>query len=387
MAHDFDRVLNRRGTDSIKWGMYGEDVLPLWVADMDFMSPPAVTDVLRARVEEGFYGYGSDLPALRHTIQERLERLYSWQVAEESIVFLPGLVSGLNVVCRAVGAPGDGVLVNTPVYGPFLTAPGQQQRVLQTAVQTPDEQDGILHYTMDFTALEAAIDPTTRLFILCNPHNPTGRAYSAAELKCLAELCARHNLIVCSDEIHCDLLLDGARHTPLATLDAEMEAHTITLMAPSKTFNVPGLGCSFAVIPNHDLRSRVQQAAAGIVPHVNILGMHAALAAYRDGAAWLDELRTYLTANREYIVQTVREWLPGVRMTVPEATYLAWLDFGAFNLEPSPYQFFLKEAKVALSAGTQFGRGGEGFVRLNFGCPRATLSEALDRMQAALAAR
>lgn len=386
MAYDFDRVLNRRGTDSGKWGMYGEDVLPLWVADMDFASPPAVIEALRARVDEGVYGYGMDSPILRHTIQERLQRLYNWQVPEESIVFLPGLVSGLNVVCRAVGAPGDGVLVNTPVYGPFLTAPGLQQRRLQVAVQTPAERDGILHYTMDFAALEAATDSSTRLFILCNPHNPTGRAYSAAELECLAELCAKHNLIICSDEIHCDLLLDGSRHIPIASLNAEIEARTITLMAPSKTFNVPGLGCSFAVIPNRDLRNQVQQAAAGIVPHANILGIRAALAAYSEGADWLDELRAYLTANRDYMVKTVRERLPEVRLTVPEATYLGWLDFGKLSLEPSPYQYFLKQAKVALSEGTGFGQGGEGFVRLNFGCPRATLSEALERMQAALAA-
>ncbi len=384
MPYDFDHAPNRRGADSLKWQRYGA-ALPLWVADMDFVSPEPVLAALRERVAHGVFGYGAPPDELTETICARLAALYGWTVVPEQVVHLPGLVCGLNVVCRAVGEPGDEVLVQTPVYPPFLAAPGNQDRRLLTAELTAEAHDGRLYYTFDDAAFEAAIGPRTRLFILCHPHNPVGRTFGVAELQRLAAICERHDLTICSDEIHCDLLLDGRRHIPLATLAPEIAQRCITLMAPSKTFNLAGLGASFAIIQNPELRRRFKHALRGIVPDANILGLNAALAAYRHGDHWLRELLIYLAANRDYVVDTIARHLPGLRATVPEATYLAWLDCRDAGLPGNPHPFFLNHAGVALNNGADFGPGGDGFVRLNFGCPRALLVEGLERMRAALA--
>jgi cystathionine beta-lyase len=384
MPYDFDHAPDRRGADSLKWQRYG-GALPLWVADMDFVSPEPVLAALHDRVAHGVFGYGAPPDELTETLCARMADLYGWTVTPEQIVYLPGLVCGLNVACRAVGEPGDAVLAQTPVYPPFLTAPVHQDRRLLAAELTAEARDGRLHYRFDDAAFEAAIDPRTRLFILCHPHNPVGRAFGVEELQRLAAICERRDLIVCSDEIHCDLLLDGRRHIPLATLAPEVAQRCITLMAPSKTFNIAGLGASFAIVQNPELRRQFKQAMRGIVPDANILGLCAALAAYRHGGDWLRELLLYLTANRDYVVDYVARYLPGVRATVPEATYLAWLDCRDAGLPGNPHEFFLNKAGVALNDGAAFGPGGAGFVRLNFGCPRALLAEGLERMRAALA--
>jgi len=384
MLYDFDHAPDRRGADSLKWQRYG-DALPLWVADMDFVSPEPVLAALRERVAHGVFGYGAPPDELTATICARMAALYRWTVTPEQIVYLPGLVCGLNVACRAVGEPGDKVLVQTPVYPPFLAAPGNQDRQLLTAELTAEMRDGRLYYPFDDAAFEAAIGPRTRLFILCHPHNPVGRMFGVEELHRLAAICERHDLAICSDEIHCDLLLDGRRHTPLATLASEIAQRCITLMAPSKTFNIAGLGASFAIIQNPELRRRFKHAMRGIVPDANILALNAALAAYRQGDGWLRELLIYLAANRDYLVDNIKRHLPGVRTTVPEATYLAWLDCRDAGLPGNPHEFFLNHAGVALNNGADFGPGGAGFVRLNFGCPRARLAEGLERMSAALA--
>lgn len=384
MSYDFDRVYDRRATDSAKWTHFPEDVLPMWVADMDFRSPQPILDALHARVDQGLFGYSADLPELWDAISQRLATRNRWQVAHEDYMELPGLVSGLNVVARAIGAPGDGVVVNTPVYGPFLTAPKNQGRVLQMAEQHVTRRDGYLHYEIDFDALEAAVTPETRLFILCNPHNPTGRAYTAQELEGIAEFCLRHDLTLCSDEIHCELLLDGTEHYSIAALVPEIADRTVTLIAPSKTFNVPGLGFSVAIASNPELRAKLQTAAAGIVPHANLLGKHAALAAYSQCDDWLDALLAYLTANRDFAVEYIRQHLPMVECTRPEATYLLWLNCRAAGMGDKPQEFCLNDARIALNDGAWFGDGGDGFVRLNFGCPRATLAEGLERLRLAL---
>jgi cystathionine beta-lyase len=384
----FDDLVERRATDSGKWSWYDEDVLPLWVADMDFASPAPIVAALQRRIQHGVFGYGKDPVELREVVCERLAALYRWQVQPDQIIFLPGLVCGLNVVARAIGERGEGILVTTPVYPPFLTAPLNQERTVVTApltVTTRLDELGrpYLYYAIDFDALEAAVTPSTRLFMLCNPHNPVGRTYSVAELEQLAEFCRRHDLVISSDEIHCDLLLAGAHHQPIAGLAPEIAEHTITLMAPSKTFNIPGLGCSMAIVPNEELRKQMARASAGIVPHVNVLGLVAARAAYSECEPWLAALRSYLTGNRNLVFDFVQTHIPQVRMTLPEATYLAWLDFRAVNLA-GPFHYFLEEAKVALSDGAPFGEGGEGFLRLNFGCCRSTLQQALDKIAAAL---
>jgi cystathionine beta-lyase len=244
--------------------------------------------------------------------------------------------------------------------------------------------DDTLHYTVDFEALEAAIEERTRLFFLCNPHNPTGRVWTRKELACFADIAERHDLVICSDEIHCDLLLDGAQHIPIAALSPEIANRTITLMAPSKSFNIPGLGASFAIIPDKALREKVNRAAMGIVPHVNVLGAVAMQTAYAEGDDWLQQLQTYLTANRDFMVDFVRTRMPGVRVTRPEATYLGWLGCGDLELGKPACDFFLHDARVALNDGAWFGAGGKNFVRLNFGTTRAHLTEGLERMATAL---
>lgn len=383
MSYTFDSPPVRQHTDSLKWHRYGA-ALPLWVADMDFPAPPAVLEALQQRITHGVFGYGAPPETLTETLCQRLADLYRWSVTPEQIVYLPGLVCGLNVVCRAVGTAGDAVLVQTPVYPPFLSAPSYQERQLRTAELTLEQRNGHLYYTFDDDAFAAAITPRTRLFILCHPHNPVGRAFNRDELTCLAALCARHDLVICSDEIHCDLLLNGQAHIPMATLNPDIAQRCITLMAPSKTFNIPGLGASFAVIQNPQLRQRYQQVLRGIVPDTNVLGLVAAQAAYEHGAAWLQDLLGYLLANRNYLVNFVRERLPELRTTVPEATYLAWLDCRAAALGDNPHRFFLQRAGVAMNDGETFGAGGHGFVRLNFACSRDLLKQGLERIEAAL---
>lgn len=387
MGYNFDELVERRGSDSGKWHYFGEGVLPMWVADMDFRSPAPVMKALQERIEHGVFGYGQDSPQLKAIICARMQDLYHWTITPSDIVFLPGLVCGLNVVSRAIGERGDGVLVNTPVYPPFLSAPVNQERVLHEAALHCQVTGQEIQYTLDYDAFNAAIQPNTKLFLLCNPHNPVGRAYTREELTRMADICQRHNLVICSDEIHSDLLLAGKQHIPIAALDAEVAQRTITLLAPSKTYNLPGLGCSMAIIQNAALRQQVQKTASGIVPHVNVLGFVAAIAAYGESQDWLDQLRTYLTANRDFLVSYVKENLPSLRTTIPEATYLAWFDCREAGIEGNAQKFFLEKAKVALNDGAAFGEEGKGFVRLNFGCTRATLTQGLEQMAAALKAK
>ncbi|MEJ2734139.1 MAG: PatB family C-S lyase [Anaerolineae bacterium] len=380
MIYDFDQVLDRRPTDSVKWNYYG-DALPLWVADMDFRAPEPVIRALRLRVEHGIFGYGTEPPELRPLLLERLHRLYGWEVAPEALVFVPGVVSGFNLASRAVTHPGDGLLVQTPVYFPILQVPHNANLVMNE-MQLTRQADG--QYEIDLDLFEATITGRTRIFLLCNPHNPVGRVFRRDELERMAEICLRHDIVICSDEIHCDLVFEGHPHLPIASLYPEIAARTITLMAPSKTYNVAGLHASVAIIPNPQLRKRFEAVRADLVPRLDVLGYAAIVAAYRDGGPWLNQVLRYLQANRDFLLRYVSDSLPGISMHSPEGTYLAWLDCREAALPPDPHRFFLEKAKVALNDGATFGRGGEEFVRLNFACPRTTLIEALERMRQAL---
>jgi cystathionine beta-lyase len=382
MTYDFNQLIDRRCTESAKWHVYDEDVLPLWVADMCFLSPEPVSRALHERVDHGIFGYGMEPPDLRPVIVDRLQGLYGWQVDPEALVFVPGVVTGFNLASHAVTSPGDGILAQTPVYYPILYAPGNTGCSLDE-MELTRQPDG--DYTIDYDAFEAAITDRTRIFILCNPHNPVGRVFRRDELECMAELCLRHDVVICSDEIHCDLVFQGHPHLPIASLAPEIAEQTITLIAPSKTYNIAGLKCSVAIIQNQELREKFQGAHAGLVPGVNILGYIAALAAYRDGQPWLDAVLRYLEANRDFLFQYVADHLPGVAMWLPEGTYLAWLDCRQAGIPGNPHEFFLEKARIAVNDGATFGRGGEGFVRLNFACPRSALEEALGRMKRALA--
>jgi cystathionine beta-lyase len=381
---DFDSVPDRRGTDSQKWQKFaGRDVLPLWVADMDFPAPPAIIDALHRRVDHGIFGYARPVKSTVDAIVEAMETRYGWRIDPSWVVWLPGLVVGLNVTAQAFAQPGDEVLTLTPVYPPFMSAPKHSARgsvvvpwVLQTA--------GGGRWGIDWDALEHAVTPRTKLFYLCNPHNPLARVWRRDELEQLATFCARHNLILCSDEIHCDLILEPSLpHLPTALLSPETAARTITLMAPSKTYNVPGLGTSIAIIPDTMRRARFIRAAAGIVAEVTCLGFAACEAAYRDSEPWRQALISYLRGNRDYLLETIARELPGVRVEAPvEATYLLWLNVAALNRENPAAHF--EQHGVGLSDGAVFGSPRGSHVRLNFGCPRATLVEAMRRMKLAL---
>lgn len=388
MPFDFDQIIDRRHTQSAKYKFYDPEVLPMWVADMDFRAPPDVIDAVRAQAEHGIYGYELVSENLLALIQERLERLYSWRVTPKDIIAIPGLVTGFNVAARAVCQPREAFLVQPPVYFPMLDVSKNTGLLRQEAPLTAVANGHTLRYDSDFEAFEAAITDRTRLFLFCHPHNPVGKIFNRTELTRLADICLRHNLIICSDEIHSELLLGGASHIPIATIAPEVAQRTITLIAPSKTFNTPGLFCGFAIIPNPDLRQQFQDICNQLVLHVASFGLTAAEAAFSPATdEWLTALRAYLTANRDTLVDYVAEFFPGVRTTVPEATYLAWLDCRDLNLPETPFEFFLKHAKVALSDGATFGVGGEGCVRLNFACPRATLLQGLEQMRAALRQR
>ncbi|WP_298139392.1 MalY/PatB family protein [Acidiferrobacter sp.] len=374
---DFDTPIERRHTGSVKWDRYRDrDILPLWVADMDFASPDVIVRALHERVAHGVFGYGNAPRGLLEAILAYVQTHQGWSLRPEWIVWLPGLVSGLNLACRATGAAGDAVATLTPVYPPFLSAPRLASREL-IAVSLVRRAD---RYVIDWDALEAAMTPRTRLFLLCNPHNPVGRVYQTQELERLGRLCERHDIVICADEIHAGLVLDATlRHQSIAALDSELARRTITLMAPSKTFNVPGLGFSFAVIPDLALREQFRATMKGIVPDVNVMGFAAALAAYRGAEPWRRSLIDYLRDNAQRTVNAVRT-MPGLDITPVEATYLAWIDARGVGAD-NPQRFF-ERAGVGLSDGADF--GAEGFVRLNFGCRRALLEEALARMRHAV---
>ncbi len=380
MKYDFDQVVERRGTDCIKWSLYPDDVIPMWVADTDFRSPQPVIQALHRRVDHGVFGYSQPAADLRNAIQERLKKLYRWEIRTDEILFLPGIVTGLNIAFQAFVRPQEGVLAQPPVYFHFLRDPVHRGRVVS---DPPLVRNGNT-YEVDFDRFEKAISANTRIFVLCNPHNPVGRVFTRTELERMAEICLRHRLLICSDEIHCDLVYSGHRHIPIASLSPEIAASTVTLMAPSKTYNVAGLECGYAIIRNPELLRTWRDTSYALLPGVNIMGHVAALAALRDGQDWLDQIMAYLESNRDYLAAQLRERMPFIKMCRTEATYLAWLDCEDAGIPGNPAEFFLKQARVGLNDGPEFGNGGEGFVRLNFGCPRRTLVEALERMTVAL---
>jgi cystathionine beta-lyase len=388
MIYDLDHVPDRRPTDSIKWNEYAEDVLPMWVADMDFPTAKPVLQSLRRRVNHGVFGYpnyvhpkGDTASDLQQVLVERMQNRYHWQVKPEELLFLPGVIVGLNLTCLAHAEPGGSVLIQTPVYPPFFRTAPHAGMTLQ---ETPLVRDAGGHYAVDWEAFEAAFTKDTRVFVLCNPHNPVGRVYRRDELERMAEICLRRDVVICSDEIHCDLVFSGHQHTPIASLDPEIARRTVTLMSPTKTYNLAGLQCSFAIVQDEALRKRLVEAMHGLVMWTNLMGSNAALAAYRGGQEWLEQVLAYLEANRDYLADFVQRELAGVEMMKPEGTYLAWLDCRKVGMQCSPFEFFLNEARVGFNDGSTFGKDGVGFVRMNFACTRQVLTEALQRMKAAL---
>ena len=382
---DFDRPIDRRTppiNDSVKWAKYrDQDVLPMWVADMDFAAPPEVLCALHQRIEHGVLGYPQVTSQVVDAVLCHLSRDLGWVVDPDWLVWLPGLVTGLNVACRAAGSVGDSILTAVPIYPPFMSAPRLSDRRLQTFALTQDPLTR--SWTWDIRTMLAAADHSTRLLMLCNPHNPVGRVWRPDELIAIAEQAEKHDWIICSDDIHCELVLEkGVRYTPLASLSPEIARRTISLFAPSKTYNIPGLGASFAVIPDATLRRRFEGVMAGIVPHINVLGYTAMAAAYTHGLAWRDAVHAYLRENRDLLVSSLAA-MPGLRVHAPEATYLAWINAsGVSRPEGMSAARYFEKGGVGLSPGEEFMPGATDFVRLNFGCTRDTLNRAIERLSA-----
>jgi cystathionine beta-lyase len=382
---NFDIVPNRRNPNNLnKWTGYPKDVLPMWVADMDFPAPKPILNALHKAVDHGVLGYESPSKALKETVAVRMDRLYGWKIKPEAVVAVTGIVSGFSVAARIACTPKKGMLVQTPVYNEFHEVKNNVG-IPQLDVPFIKNMDGnILSYEIDWDIFEKQAKKAG-MFLLCNPHNPLGIIFSRRELLKMAKICIKNNVLIVSDEIHSELLLDDNKFTPLAKLSSDIARHTITLIAPSKTFNVPGLYCGFAIITDKDLRERYEKEVSNLRLHVSSMGLFAARTAFSgecDG--WLKELRRYLSGNRDFLVEYVTEYMPEVRLTIPDATYLAWLDFTKTGIVGSPFEFFLKNAKVAVSDGKIFGREGEGHVRLNFGTSRKILEQGLERMRKAI---
>ncbi len=393
MPTDFNKVLDRRASNSIKWNAFPEDMLPMWVADMDFAAPQPIIDALQKTLDHGVLGYEFKVDKLRTNVAERMQRLYNWDVTADDVVLVPGLVTGFNIAARIACQPGEGILIQPPVYFPFMKVQKNTETVMQVAELKKVTHGSTLHHEIDWDIFENAVhskNAKTSMFLLCNPHNPTGTIYTDEELQRMVDICEKEDILICSDEIHSELLLGGTKHRPLASLSPEAGQRTITLVAAIKTFNVAGLFVGFAIIQNESLRRKFQAEAEKLTLHTNSLGHIASEVAFSDACdSWLDELLVYLTDNRDFVVEYVEKNLPGVRVTKPDATFLSFLDFSelvaAGKVTEPLNEFFMEKGKVAFNDGASFGPGGEGFVRLNFGCPRETLVDGLERIKAALA--
>jgi cystathionine beta-lyase len=379
---NFDLVPNRRNPGrSNKWNYYPTDVLPMWVADMDFPAPKPILDTLHKALDHGVLGYEMPSKTLKETVAARMDRLYRWKVKPEAVVAVTGIVSGFSVAARVFCSPKKGYVIQTPVYNEFHEVKNNVGIPQLDAPFVKHIEGNILSYEIDWDIFTKQVKKAG-MFLLCNPHNPLGIIFSRKDLLKMAEICIANDVLIVSDEIHSELLLDDNKFTPMAKLSSEIANHTITLIAPSKTFNVPGLFCGFAIIPNKELRERYEKEVNHLRLHVSSMGLFAAQTAFSgkcDG--WLKDLRHYLTENRNFLLSYVTENMPEVRTTIPEATYLGWLDFSAYELRESPFDFFLKNAKVALSDGKIFGKGSEDFVRVNFGTSQKLLEQGLEWMR------
>jgi cystathionine beta-lyase len=376
---DFDVVHDRTGTSSAKWDKYKEeDIIPLWVADMDFKIPVEIIDAIKQRADHGIIGYTAEPYELRNVIVERLSRLYDWQVEEKQLLFLPGVVAGLNHACKGIIGDGESVITATPVYHPFFSAPENWGRKLY---RVPTEKaDDSWPFPVDKLEETIKANSDIKLLLLCNPFNPIGRSLTREELIRIVEICYENKVWICSDEIHCELMLDGRQHIPTATVSPEAAEITMTMMAPTKTFNLAGLGGAFAVFENPELRKKYESSNKGMYIRPNAFAYTAMLSAYRDCEPWREELLKYLQGNCEYLEKRVSS-MPGISMSPVEGTYLAWLDVSELKLNDA-FGFF-ESAGLGFSDGAQF--DGEGYMRLNFGCARATLVEACDRLEKAVA--
>ncbi len=378
MHFDFDSPITRRGTGCIKYDRRPE-LDPFWVADMDFASAPSILEALHRRVDHGIFGYAQPHQGLNEAVTDYLRDRRGAVVPLEQIIHLGGLVPALSLAARALCHAGEAVMTCTPVYPPFIGTHHDAKAALITVDHV--RVDG--HWTFDWEAMENAVTPETKVFFLCNPQNPLGRVFSAAEVTRLATFCEKHDLVLVSDEIHCDLIFDetATPHFSALNLPDNLAKHTITLLAPSKTWNIAGLGYAFAVIPDDTLRRKFAATRGHTLSEINALSYYAAEAAYRDGEPWRQELMEYLKGNRDTLVEFINTRCPGLSVVAGEATYLAWIDARGMGVE-NPALHFEKNAGLFLSDGAYF--GWPGWIRFNFGCPRARMLEGLEKIAGAI---
>lgn len=381
--YDFDQVIDRKNTNSLKWDKYnGEDILPMWVADMDFESPPQVKDALANRVDHGVFGYAGDYDQYYKAIVNWMEQRQQWQIKKDWISISPGVVPALNMLVRSLTNPGDKVIIQPPVYYPFYqVVENNGCHVVENPLQFTGQQ-----YQMDFSDLEQKIDNRVKLLILCSPHNPVGRVWTREELNKLGEICIENDILVIADEIHSDLILPGNEHTVFASLAEEFAQNCVVCNAPSKTFNLAGIQTSNIIIPNAQLRHLFETALeSNGLGRPNVFAIPALQAAYNHGQEWLDELLVYLQANLEFLQDYIAENIPQIKVIEPEGTYLFWLDFRQLGLDDKQIKRLLfKDARLILNPGDIFGEQGRGFQRINIACPRSLLKEGLERLNRAV---
>lgn len=389
MNSKFDKFIDRKNTHCVKWDSIGkkfgrEDIIPLWVADMDFATLPEVIDSIKQRADHGIFGYTQIPDELDKTIINWMDKK-GWKIEKDWIVYTPGVVTALNLSVSALTEPGDSVIIQSPVYSPFFSVVQNQKRhTLINQLVYKDNQ-----YNMDFSDLESKMASGAKMMILCSPHNPVGRVWTRDELNKLIELCLKYNVLLVSDEIHSDLIYPSYKHLPIASLSEDLAQHSVTCISPSKTFNIPGLMISATIIPNDKLRQKfralINRFAMG---GINIFGMVAAQAAYSYGQEWLSELIDYLKGNLEYLKSFISENIPQIKIVEPQGTYLVWLNFKKLGMDVEQLNdFIVNQARIGLNNGADFGPGGEGFMRMNIACPRSTLVEGLNRIKEAIEQR
>jgi cystathionine beta-lyase len=384
MKYNFDEIIPRRNTDSVKWDLAQEDVLPMWVADMDFRTTPAVIDALEKRVRQSIFGYPLTPPAFHDAIQAWWQKRHHFTVNKDWIVPVPGILAALSAIMRAFTTPGDKVLLQSPAYNHFFTA--IEDGGCEVVTNELLYEDG--NYTLDYDDLEKkASDPGVKLLLLCNPHNPTGRAWTREELLRIGEICLRNDVLVLSDEIHSDLVFGEHTHVPFASLGAAFQSKSITCSSPSKTFNLAGLQVAYFICPEPGLKKQIEQTlhAQGIL-FLNTFATDALIAAYNDGEEWMEELKSYLYENYRYLCAFFAEHWPHFKVTPLEATYLVWVNVSALQ-RPSKEiaDALLKQQQLWINPGTMYGASGEGFIRINIACPRELLVEGLERLKRYLA--
>jgi cystathionine beta-lyase len=387
MLYNFDELIDRTGTDSYKYDArkryFGNpDVLPMWVADMDFRTPDFIVGAMKKRLEHEIFGYTLKPDSLYESVIGWMYRRHGWKIEKDWIIFTPGVVPAFNMCILAYSSPGDKVVVQSPVYYPFFWAVNLNKRVMTNnqLLRSGDQ------YIMDTDDLKSKIDATTKIMLFCSPHNPVGRVWNRQELDALAEVCIRNKVVMISDEIHSDLVFDGYKHIPYAMLSEEAAQTSVTCIAPSKTFNIAGLATSALIIPNAELRKKFNDVVESLhIAGGNIFGSVAMEAAYTHGDEWLKQALSYITGNVDFLENYVEQNFPNIKVIRPEATYMAWMDFSGLNLSDTELRkLMVEKANLGFNHGPTFGPGGEGFQRINLGCPREIVREAMQRLKKAI---